>query len=85
MLLSEAVLDFTLRIVAYSNFNHSFLTKAMLDTIDSGGELETLLLTQARARANYGKTTTPVPIGSDSPRGPSAGYPPSRTPTGPRS
>mmetsp|Transcript_323 Transcript_323/g.627 ORF Transcript_323/g.627 Transcript_323/m.627 type:complete len:1087 (-) Transcript_323:43-3303(-) len=47
-LLSEAVLDFTSKIVTYSNCNHSFLTKAMRVSIDASGEVETLLLTLAK-------------------------------------
>mmetsp|Transcript_7581 Transcript_7581/g.13370 ORF Transcript_7581/g.13370 Transcript_7581/m.13370 type:complete len:1071 (-) Transcript_7581:375-3587(-) len=47
-LLSEAVLDFTSKIVTYSNCNHSFLTKAMLDSVNASSEVETLLLTLAR-------------------------------------
>jgi len=46
--LSEAVLDFTAKIVTYSNCNHSFLTKAMLDSVSPSGEVETLLLTLAK-------------------------------------
>lgn len=47
-LLSEAVLDFTSRIVTYSNCNRSFLTKAMRESITASGEVETLLFTLAR-------------------------------------
>jgi hypothetical protein len=47
-LLSEAVLDFTSKIVTYSSCNHSFLTKAMRDSIDSDGEVEALLLTLSK-------------------------------------
>mmetsp|Transcript_7987 Transcript_7987/g.18012 ORF Transcript_7987/g.18012 Transcript_7987/m.18012 type:complete len:1067 (+) Transcript_7987:222-3422(+) len=47
-LLSEAVLDFTLKVVTYSNCNQSFLTKAMRDSINTSGEVETLLLTLAK-------------------------------------
>jgi len=46
--LSEAVLDFTAKVVTYSNCNHSFLTKAMLDSVSPSGEVETLLLTLAK-------------------------------------
>jgi hypothetical protein len=47
-LLSEAVLDFTSKVVMYSRCNHSFLTKAMRDSIDSSGEVEALLLTLSK-------------------------------------
>lgn len=47
-LLSEAMLDFTSKIVTYSSCNHSFLTKAMRDSIGASGEVETLLLTLAK-------------------------------------
>ena len=47
-LLSEAILDFTSKIVTYSVCNHSFLTKAMRDSIKSSGEVETMLLTLSK-------------------------------------
>jgi hypothetical protein len=47
-LLSEAVLDFTSKMVTYSNCNHSFLSKAMQERIKSDGEVETLLLTLSK-------------------------------------
>lgn len=47
-LLSEAVLDFTSKMVTYSNCNHSFLSKAMQERIKSNGEVETLLLTLSK-------------------------------------
>ncbi|KAL3764604.1 hypothetical protein ACHAW5_000479 [Stephanodiscus triporus] len=47
-LLSEAVLDFTSKVVTYSSCNHSFLTKAMRDSINTSGEVETLLLTLSK-------------------------------------
>jgi len=47
-LLSEAILDFTSKIVTYSICNHSFLTKAMRDSIKSSGEVETVLLTLSK-------------------------------------
>lgn len=47
-LLSQAVLDFTSKVVTYSNCNQSFLTKAMRDSINTSGEVETLLLTLAK-------------------------------------
>lgn len=43
-ILSQAVRDFTLKVVTYSNFNHSFLSKALRDSIKTTGEVETLLL-----------------------------------------
>lgn len=47
-LLSEAILDFTSKIVTYSICNHSFLTKAIRDSIKSSGEVETVLLTLSK-------------------------------------
>lgn len=47
-LLSEAILDFTSKVVTYSRCNHSFLTKAMRDSINTSGEVETLLLTLSK-------------------------------------
>ncbi len=47
-LLSEAVLDFTSKIVTYSKCNQSFLTHAIRVSINSSGEVETLLLTLAK-------------------------------------
>lgn len=47
-LLSEAVLDFTSKIVTYSNCNQSFLTYAMRVSFTTSGEVETLLLTLAK-------------------------------------
>jgi hypothetical protein len=46
-LLSQAMLDFTSKIVTYSSCNHSFLTKSLRDSI-SGGEVEAILLTLAK-------------------------------------
>ena len=46
-LLSQALLDFTSKIVTYSSCNHTFLTKSLRDSI-SGGEVETILLTLAK-------------------------------------
>mmetsp|Transcript_13358 Transcript_13358/g.32421 ORF Transcript_13358/g.32421 Transcript_13358/m.32421 type:complete len:1070 (-) Transcript_13358:38-3247(-) len=47
-LISQVVLEFTSKIVTYSNCNHSFLTKAMADSINTSDEVETLLLTLAK-------------------------------------
>lgn len=47
-LLSEAVLDFTSKIVTYSNCNQSFLTNAIRVSFTTSGEVETLLLTLAK-------------------------------------
>ena len=47
-LLSEAVLDFTSKIVTYSKCNQSFLTNAIRASINNSGEVETLLMTLAK-------------------------------------
>ena len=47
-ILSETVLDFTSRVIMYSRCNHSFLSKAMRDGLNSGGEVETLVLTLSK-------------------------------------
>jgi len=47
-LLSEALLDFTSKIVTYSYCNHFFLTKAMLANVNASDEVETILLTLAK-------------------------------------
>lgn len=47
-LLSEAVLDFTSKIVMYSHCNSTFLTQAMVDSINTAAEVETLLLTLSK-------------------------------------
>ncbi|KAL9190277.1 hypothetical protein ACHAXT_007488 [Thalassiosira profunda] len=47
-LLAEAVLDFTSKVVSYSNCNQSFLTKAMRSDVHASSEVETLLLAMAK-------------------------------------
>jgi len=47
-LLSVAMISLTSKIVTYSNCNHSFLTKAIRDSINTSGEVETLLVTLAK-------------------------------------
>jgi hypothetical protein len=57
-LLSEAVLDFAFKIVTYSKCNHSFLAKAMRDSINARSEVETLLLTFAKLLKRGGSRMT---------------------------
>ena len=64
-LLSEAILDFTSKVVTYSRCNHSFLTKAMRDSINTSGEVETLLLTLSKL-LRVGGTRKLQEDGSDS-------------------
>jgi hypothetical protein len=47
-LLSQIIVDFTSKIVTNSKCNHSFLTKAMQDSIRNSAEVETILATLSK-------------------------------------